>query len=199
MKKKLLIALLALAPFAAIAQAVFPPTPPPEIKGPYLGASVGLSNNRNGCPDAISGGGRQCDTTDPALSVFGGYQFNRHFAAEVAYHELGKVRSSGFGNTFTIHAQAFDATALGRVETLERLFAYGRFGVYGANLQPSHNTGLGSKTNYGFTYGLGLQWDVLPQWGARAEWQRWRNVGQNSVFRATTYDVLALGVVLRLR
>jgi opacity protein-like surface antigen len=157
MKKKLLLALLALAPLPAIGQAVFPPSPPPEIKGPYLGATVGLSSNRSGCPDVITGGGRECDTSDPAFSAFAGYQLNRHFAAELAYRELGKVRSSGFGNTFTVHAQAFDASALGRIETLERLFAYGRFGVYGANLQPSDNTGLGSKTNYGFTYGVGLQ------------------------------------------
>ena len=198
MKKKLLLALFALAPLAARAQAVFPPAPPPEIKGPYLGATVGLSNNRRGCPDAITGGGRECDASDPAFSVFAGYQLNRHFAAEVAYHELGKVRSSGFGNTFTVHAQAFDASALARIETLERLFAYGRFGFYGANLQPSDNTGLGSKTNYGATYGLGLQWDLQARWGARAEWQRWRNVGKDSVFGAATYDVLALGFVFRL-
>ena len=108
------------------------------------------------------------------------------------------MRSSGFGNTFTVHAQAFDASALARIETLERLFAYGRFGFYGANLQPSDNTGLGSKTNYGATYGLGLQWDLQARWGARAEWQRWRNVGKDSVFGAATYDVLALGFVFRL-
>jgi OOP family OmpA-OmpF porin len=158
-----------------------------------------VANNRTGCPDVISGGGRECDTNDPAFSVFGGYQFNRHFAAEVAYHELGKVRSSGFGNTFTVHAQAFDASALGRIETLERLFAYGRFGVYGANLEASDNAGVGDHTNYGFTYGIGLQWDLLPQWGVRAEWQRWRHLGEDSIFRAATYDVLALGVVFRLR
>jgi hypothetical protein len=43
-----------------------------------------------------------------------------------------------------------------------------------------------------------LQWDLQPRWGVRAEWQRWRNVGKDSVFGPATYDVLGLGFVFRL-
>ena len=80
----------------------------------------------------------------------------------------------------------------------ERLFAHGRFGVYGARLE-SDGTGADSATNWGFTYGAGVQWDFQPSWGARFDWQRYRNVGKDSVYGSSVYDVLSLGIVYRLR
>jgi opacity protein-like surface antigen len=81
---------------------------------------------------------------------------------------------------------------------IDRLFAQGRFGVYGAQLD-SDNTGAGSASNWGFTYGLGVQWDFVPSWGARFDWQRYRNIGHDSVYGSSVYDVLSLGIVYRLR
>jgi len=199
MKKNLLSLLfLGLVPLPAAAQAVFPPSSPPEMRGPYLGASVGVANNRSGCGGVIGGGGRSCDATDRSFSAFAGYQVNRMFAGELSVRDLGKVTSSGAGTTLSVHALAADLSAIGRIEVVDRLFAQGRFGVYGANLD-SDNTGAGSASNWGFTYGLGAQWDFVPSWGARFDWQRYRNVGKDSVYGSSVYDVLSLGIVYRLR
>ena len=199
MKKNLLPALLlGLAPLPAAAQAVFPASPPPEVRGLYLGATAGVANNRTGCDDLIGGGGRSCDATDRSFSAFAGYQVNSAFAGEVSVRDLGKVTSTGGGNTLSVHAIAADLSAIGRVEMIDRLFAQGRFGVYGANLD-SDNTGAGSASNWGFTYGVGVQWDFVPSWGARFDWQRYRNVGKESVYGSSVYDVLSLGIVYRLR
>src|SRR5581483_1432555 len=105
MKKKLLsLLVLGLAPLPAAAQAVFPPSPPPEIRGPYFGATVGVVNNRSGCSDLIGGGGRSCDATDRSFSAFAGYQVDRHFSAEISARDLGKVSASGGGTTRSVHA-----------------------------------------------------------------------------------------------
>lgn len=198
MKKNLLALLLCLAPLVAAAQTAFPPSPPPEVRGLYLGASAGVANNRNGCEGVIAGGGRSCDSTDPSFSAFAGYQVNRMFAGELSVRDLGKVTSSGGGTTLSVHAIAADLSAIGRIEMIDRLFAQGRFGVYGANLD-SDNTGAGSASNWGFTYGVGVQWDFVPSWGARFDWQRYRNVGKDSVYGSSIYDVLSVGIVYRLR
>jgi opacity protein-like surface antigen len=202
MKKNLLFALIAsLAPLGAAAQVLFPPPPPREITpGPYLGASLGLAYNRTGCPDFIRGGGRVCDLRDPSFSGFAGWQLNRFFAGEAQYRYLGKVSSSGFGTTFSVQTSVLDATAIGRIPIYgERFFGYGRFGGYRAHLEPSDNTDAPSRVNYGFTYGLGVQWELLPQWAARADWQRYRHVGNNLLYGSSTYDALTLGVLYRLR
>lgn len=198
MKKNLLALLLCLAPLVAAAQAVFPPSAPPEVRGFYVGASAGIANNRTGCGGLIGGGGRTCDLTDPSFSGFAGYQVNNLFSGEVSVRDLGKVTSSGGGTTLSVHAIAADLSAIGRVEMIDRLFAQGRFGVYGANLD-SDNTGAGSASNWGFTYGLGVQWDFVPSLGARFDWQRYRNVGKDSVYGSSVYDVLSVGIVYRLR
>jgi opacity protein-like surface antigen len=199
MKKNLLPALiLGLAPVPAAAQAVFPPAPPPEVRGPYVGATLGVANNRSGCIGVIAGGGRSCDSTDHSFSAFAGYQINRSFSGELSVRDLGKVSASGGGTTLSVHALAADLSAVGRIEMVDRLFALGRFGAYGAQLD-SDNTGAGSASNWGFTYGLGAQWDFHPSWGARFDWQRYRNVGKDSVYGSSVYDVLSLGVVYRLR
>jgi OmpA-OmpF porin, OOP family len=199
MKKALLtLLILALAPLTATAQAVFPPSPPPEIRGPYVGASVGLSYNRTGCVGVIGGGGRSCDPRDPSFSGFAGYQLNRFFAGEVSYRSLGKVRSTGFGSTFETRGAVLDATALGRIEIYDRVFAYGRFGGYRAHLDTSV-AGVADRVNYNLTYGLGVQWDLLQQWGARVDWQRYRKVGNTTLYGSSTYDVLSVGALFRFR
>jgi opacity protein-like surface antigen len=198
MKKNLLALLLGLAPLLAAAQAAFPPSPPPEVRGLYIGASAGVANNRTGCSDLIGGGGRSCDATDRSFSAFAGYQVNNLISGEASVRDLGKVSSSGGGATLSVHAIAADLSAIGRVEMIDRLFAQGRFGVYGAQLD-SDNTGAGSASNWGFTYGLGVQWDFVPSWGARFDWQRYRNIGHDSVYGSSVYDVLSLGIVYRLR
>src|SRR5690349_18760750 len=190
MKKNLLALVLCLAPLVAAAQAAFPPSPPHEVRGPYLGASAGVANNRNGCEGVIAGGGRSCDSTDRSFSAFAGYQVNRMLAGEASVRDLGKVTSSGGGATLSVHAIAADLSAIGRIEMIDRLFAQGRFGVYGANLD-SDNTGAGSASNWGFTYGVGVQWDFVTSWGARFDWQRYRNVGKDSVYGSSIYDVLS--------
>jgi len=134
MKNLLPALLLGLAPLPAAAQAVFPASPPPEIRGPYVGATFGVANNRNGCNDNIAGGGRTCDSTDHSFSAFAGYQVDRNFSGELSVRDLGKVTSSGGGTTLSVRALAADLSAIGRVEMIERLFAHGRFGVYGARL-----------------------------------------------------------------
>lgn len=198
MKNLLPALLLGLAPLPAAAQAVFPASPPPEIRGPYVGATFGVANNRNGCNDNIAGGGRTCDSTDRSFSAFAGYQVDRNFSGELSVRDLGKVTSSGGGTTLSVRALAADLSAIGRVEMIERLFAHGRFGVYGARLD-SDGTGADSATNWGFTYGAGVQWDFQPSWGARFDWQRYRAVGNDSVYGSSVYDVLSVGIVYRLR
>ena len=64
MKRTLVTLALGVAVTSLEAQTSFPPPPPPTLSGPYIGASVGYAQAKNGCLGFLSGGGRACDDND---------------------------------------------------------------------------------------------------------------------------------------
>src|SRR3954471_8968815 len=58
--------------------------------GWLVGGSIGQSKNNLSCP-----AGSSCDDSDTAFRVFGGYNFNKNFGAELGYADLGKFTASG--------------------------------------------------------------------------------------------------------
>src|SRR5256885_8076692 len=85
-KKVLLAAMLGAtvmaAPAVSIAQAR-------GETGWYAGITLGQSDVKN-----VDCTGFSCDTKDTAFRILGGYQINRNFAAELGYHDLGKVKAA---------------------------------------------------------------------------------------------------------
>lgn len=73
--------------------------------------------------------GIDSDTRDNGLHVFGGYQFNPYFAAEVSTRDLGEYSARGNGVTYR---EEFAATTIGAVGFLplgSGFSLYGRVGV----------------------------------------------------------------------
>lgn len=197
-----LLALLALTVSSvAHAQAVYPPQPAPALIGPYVGGLFGRSEAKRGCVGILSGGGRACDSTALAYGAFGGYQLHRYYGAELAFNNLGKViantRGPGTASTQNVQTYVWDLSAIGWLPFDENLSAFGRLGGYRSSLSTSER-GVTDASNYGLTYGGGLQWDLNRKYGMRALWQRYRNVGRG-VFTTNNYDVLGLSVYYRIQ
>ncbi|HUQ74847.1 MAG TPA: outer membrane beta-barrel protein [Burkholderiales bacterium] len=204
--KRTLIALLALAASAAAltvqAQAIYPPKPTPALVGPYAGGLFGRSEAKSGCIGVISGGGRQCDPIDLAFGAFAGYQLHRYYGAEVGYTYLGRVwaNSTGPGSATSqnVQASAWDLVALGILPFDENLSAFARVGGYRATLSTSER-GEPDHTNFGFTYGGGLQFDFNRRYAVRALWQRYKKVGDDVRYGVNYYDVLGLSALYRFQ
>lgn len=62
----------------------------------YIGASIGQSKAKKFCDELA---GASCDDKDTAWRILGGYQFHPNFAAEIGYHDFGKVTASGGGGS----------------------------------------------------------------------------------------------------
>ena len=166
-------ALLAIAAFAIAGSAA---AQQPGLSSVYIGGTIGQAEYKD------SGG----DNKDTAWRLLGGYQFNRYFAAELGYHDLGEVSS--------VEGNAWEFVGLGAYPLVDKLSVYGKLGGYRGELK-----GLGNKeTNTDFTYGLGLQYDVLKSVGVRGEWQRYNKMGGGNIAE-TDVDVLSLGVVYRFQ
>src|SRR2546426_1161236 len=68
------------------------------------GITLGQSDFKN-----IDCSGFSCDKKDTAFKILGGYQINRNFAAELGYHDLGKLGGGNLGGDFDIDVLSIGA------------------------------------------------------------------------------------------
>ena len=189
MRALVIISSLAVAAFALPAQAQW-----------YVGAGVGQSAFKDelSC-QGTGGGGVSCDDKDNALKLFGGYQINPNFAAELTYQDFGNASASGGGFNAQIKSNAFDVSALGMLPFGGQFAGYGRLGLFYAKSEGTSNIpGIAnvSETNTGLTYGLGLQWSPMPNLGVRAEYQVYHDVGGGDLGKGDI-DVLGVSALYR--
>ena len=156
----------------------------PADTGFYVGATLGQSDIDFDCSPF------SCDTKDTAFRILGGYQINRNFAAEIGYHDFGKVTINGVGD---VKANAFELVGLGMYPINPQFSVYGKLGFYRGEAK-----GFGDKeTNTDFTYGLGVQYNFNRQLGVRGEWQQYKGVGGDDV--DADVSVLSVGVVFKFQ
>jgi len=201
MKKTLAVAfLLALWSFPAWSQDT----------GVYLGASIGQADYRDACGDVNVSG---CDKTDTSWRVFAGYHFSRYFAAELGYADLGGPKLNGVatfpsGSSAPVSAStdvtAWDLSAIGSFPVTDRLSAYGRGGIYRAEVDASgtvtingvpSGTSSFSGSNTGAIFGIGLKYQFLRGLAVRAEWHRYFEVKGDGA--DVDIDVLSVGLLYR--
>lgn len=148
------------------------------------------------------------DDRDTGYKVFGGYRFNRNFALEGGYFNLGQ-----FGYTATtlptgtltgeIKLQGLNLDLVGIVPITEKFSAFARAGVNSAEAKDTF-TGTGSvnvldpnpsKRDTNYKFGLGLQYDFTESFAMRAEVERYRI--DDAVGNKGDIDLALLGLVYR--
>jgi len=184
--------------------------------GWYAGANIGqasakidnanITNNLLGSGFATSSISN--DDSDTGAKLFGGYKFNRNFALEGGYFDLGR-----FGFTATtvpagtlkgsIKLKGVNLDAVGILPFNQKFSAFGRVGVNYAKASDSFS-GTGavtvlntnpSKSEANLKFGAGLQYDFTNALGMRFEAERYRindAVGSNG-----DVDLLSVGLVYR--
>ena len=122
----------------------------------YLGGSIGQAEAEGVCDDLqtiVTGIGTvsSCDEKDSAWKLFGGYQFNRHFAIEASYFDYGSVSASGqtFGVPFRItgDATAFGLAAVGILPIANHFSLFGKLGLLRTEVDVT-GSGAGGERNY---------------------------------------------------
>src|SRR5450759_3622892 len=176
---------LGLAALAAIAS----PFAVADDSGWYGGVNIGRSRAKIDDPKITSillGAGLNTtsiteDNRDTGYKLFGGYKFNRNFAVEGGYFDLG--RFSFIANTATtvpagtlsgdIKLRGLNLDAVGILPFTEKFSAFGRAGLNYAEARDSF-TGTGlvnvlnpnpSKRDTNYKFGLGVQYDFTESLG----------------------------------
>ena len=180
MKHTLIAAATAVAAMTSFSAGAQAPAPRPQLamdSGFYLLGGAGRARSEFRCTTT-------CESRDTTWAAYAGYQFNRHFALEAGYGDLGKLTVSGnlgavpvftrFETTFV----EVDAVAL--APFTDTFSAFLKLGMYHYNTDAQQSGGVSNTSSAKgteFTLGLGFQYMFTPNLGARLEWQRYNDVG----------------------
>lgn len=159
--------------------------------GWLVGGQIGQSKLKFDCPAGLS-----CDDTDTAFRIFGGYNFNKNFGAELGYSELGKAKFSAAGVSGDAKSTAWDVMAVGTLPLNQKFDLYGKLGWYFADTKTSGALSS-SDSNNDFTFAIGGAYNFNKNLSARLEWQQYTKVGSDS--NNGDVDVIGVGVVYKFK
>lgn len=187
-----------------------------DDSGWYVGTNIGQSRAKIDDPKITSGlladGFATTSITDDerhfGFKVFGGYQFNTHFALESGYFDLGKfgfTASTAPAGTLRgdIKLRGLNLDAVGILPFTQKFSGFGRLGLSYADARDTF-TGTGavnvidpdrSKRAVNPHFGVGLEYDFSESFGMRAEAERYRI--NDAVGNKGDIDLVSVGVVYR--
>lgn len=186
-----------------------------DDSGFYLGGNVGQSRARlneqkiinDVIPAPIPHAFIDDNTIDGGYKLFGGYQFNRYFALEGGYFDLGEFQfynSVGPAGTYNANMQVrgVNLDVVGYLPFTEKLSAFARLGVNYALTQDTFVSGapnvIGGKLSDRATFpkaGVGLEYKLNDSWALRADAERYRV--SNGLTDHDNIDLYSVGVVYR--
>ena len=186
-------------------------------RGWYAGASAGQSS-----ADVSSNGlvviGATASTvtvedTDTGYKAYGGYRFGRHLAVEAGYVDLGSfgatrhVTSPGIGSLKAeTSVSGIFGQAVGIIPLGERFSLFATGGLFANEVKTTLSSTGGvvlvgqrseSHSDVNAKLGVGAGFDFTPNFGVRVEWERFFQVGDDSVGGKSDLDLLSIGIVVR--
>jgi OOP family OmpA-OmpF porin len=168
--------------------------------GWYIGIGIGQSKAKGAC-DGLSGSGVTCDDTDTAGKILGGYQLSKNFALELAYADLGKAKATfGAGGSATFGTKGFEFSGIGMLPLTEQFSVFAKAGLFSWKVDAKASGPVGSASASGtdLTFGFGLKFDFTKDFAARAEWQRYKDVGDMNTTGQGDVDFIGVSLVYKL-
>jgi len=168
--------------------------------GFYLGVGIGNASYREACADfnrmvGVANAFGCTSSEDTAQKAFGGWRFNRYFAAELSYVDYGEAKGSGSVNgaaaTASTKVKAAGLSALGLLPLGDRLWVYGRLGLSLVKTRTQVEGGAAAVEDDDETelqIGIGALFDLTRDWGIRLEYERLND---------TKIDLISLGLQYR--
>ena len=184
--------------------------------GPYLGANVGTTRakfNNDSINSTLAGqsftvNSRTEDNSSTGYKLFGGYQFNRNFAVEGGYFDLGRfnysLNTTPLG-TFSAdtRVRGLNLDLVGFLPLTEQFSVFGRAGAaYAQSRANFARTGAlplanspTSRNDTNLKVGIGMQYAFTEALALRAELERYRV--SDPVRNRGNIDMASIGLVYR--
>jgi predicted porin len=159
--------------------------------GFYVGASAGQARpSFDSTPAVAAGFPVTFDSSSSAWKAFVAYEFNRYFAVEANYVNLGtyNVNVNVLGTPlFTdINITGWGAALVGTLPLRNDFSLLGRVGE--TRVRESRgtcsnicaiNTAFSADNTWSPSFGIGIKYDFNPNFSARAEAERYTKIGSN--------------------
>ena len=148
----------------------------------YIGAGIGQGHLNRGAAELSGLYNAELDDTDTTYTVRAGWRFNRYFAVELGYYDLGRYDFRGTalpGGAVYVNgsarAQSVGLSAVG-ILPIYNFDLYGRIGYARSQLKFNGNAfdqtaGREDKQNEA-TYGIGGRWNATRNWSLFVEWMK---------------------------
>jgi len=207
---KTAVTLLAFAGVVPAAQAA------DDVKGWYIGGGAGLSNARkvsswaqNADANNLLLGGftsnTAIDSHETGWKVYVGYQFNENFAVEGGYTDFGRfngvsIISAPVSATSTGKwdvSSPMNASLVGIWPIWQQLSVFGKLGLAFTHVDAEVSGPITFKMNADRVQpllGVGLKYDINKQFGLRAEFERFNNVGDGDITGQSNIFLWTAGV-----
>jgi len=172
-----------------------------QDSGWYLGASGGQSHIKDFCRNPVPVG-TNCDDTGYSYSVFVGYQVNKYLGVELDYTNISENKVSDSATTVTWNVKGVELLGVGTFPVNPYFEVYGKVGAFFWDVNQgctgtSCPNGSQTETGTDLTYGLGAQFNFSKSVAARAQAQRYKDVGNNATTGKRDIDILSLGIVFK--
>lgn len=196
--------------FAVFANPLMAQTTTDYNTGWYMGGNVGISTaniDKDKITQNFTNYSYRDDEKDLGYKLFGGYQFNKNFALEGGYFDLGKfdyslATSSGtLDGNIKVRGLNLDAVAI--LPITEDFSAFARIGANYAQSKDSFGT-TGSismsdtspqKNDLNYKFGAGLQYAVTEALALRLEAERYRI--NDAVGNDGDIDFFSIGLIYK--
>jgi OOP family OmpA-OmpF porin len=186
-----------------------------DMRGAYVGLSAGQSNVRIDDSAIVvfdaTTSSMSKDETDTGFKLYAGYRFNRHFALEGGWTDLGSfsatrnVTAPVVGSAgFKVESSGFHFDAVGIIP-IQRFFLFGKLGLMYATTKTSRSAtgevGLidpssSKDSEVEFKAGVGAGFAFTRNLAIRAEFERVTDVGTTETGEGDI-DLISIGVTWR--
>lgn len=153
----------------------------------YLGASIGSPTT-----DGFCAGVGNCDNSDKSWKVFTGVRMNENLVLEGGYVDFGKQSGTLTGGTLSQQASAFTAAGVVGIPLADQIEAFGKAGVARWTVEQAAAGSTTEDTGTDVLVGIGANYDLGDNMGVRAEWERYKDIGQQDN-HGGDIDLMSLG------
>ena len=140
--------------------------------GFYVGAALGQTRLTEWCDPVAGATITACEDTDTGWKLVGGYRFSRYVALEATYIDWGKVSGTANGISATAEQTSMGLGVVGSLPINAQFSIFGSAGFLSTEQEIARPGARFERDDTEFHYGLGLKYVFIPNWAARAEYER---------------------------
>ncbi|OQX12384.1 MAG: hypothetical protein BWK73_15135 [Thiothrix lacustris] len=155
----------------------------------YLGASIGTTTT-----DGFCDGLNACENGDKSWKGFAGVRMNDNIVLEAGYVDFGKQSGTATTGNVSQQASAFTTAAVAGIPMNDHIELFGKAGIARWTLEQSDSSGTVENTGTDVLVGVGADYNLGDNMGVRAEWERFKDVG-DAAAHASDIDLLSLGFI----